>query len=814
MIDDLRYTLRLLVKRPGFTVLIVLVLGLGIGANTAVFSVIDAVLLRPMPYPQSDRLTILREKETEFPFASVSYPDYLDWCAAQHSFTGISLSRRNSYNVSFPSAREVPPERIPGAEVTGNFLQVLGMRPSLGRDFTEAEDTPGGPNVAQISDALWRRRFGADPGVLGQSILADGILRQIVGVLPPEVTFPRAAEIVVPLGDTRKNPDTLNRQNHPGFTALGRLKPGVTLGHAMQEMDAIGAGLEIRYPDTNTGCRPALQAMLNYLVGKYNQSLYLLLGAVGCVLLIACANVANLQLALASGRRKELAVRAALGASRWRLMRQMLTESAVLGLLGGAVALLLALWAVDVITRLSPAGVPRFHEVRLDFAALGFTTAMALVTGLLSGAWPAWQLSGTAAMATALHEANARGGSGGAGQARTRALLVVAQLALTVVLLAGAGLTIKSFRRAQTMPLGFQQDNLLMVSIAPPDTKYPKEKFAPFLAALLERVRALPGVADASTASNAPFDDTEWDSDFHVTGTPPYKPGQEPHAEINYASTNYFRTMGISLLSGRDFDDRDRPGQGRSVLIDAPLAQAYFPGQDPIGKHLDDNQTRDKNAPPLTIIGIVGHTINEAPSSEQLWTRMPQIHFYAPQMDPTSVMLAVRVAGGDPMRLVEPIRRAVLEIDPELPIADVNTMRANVALSLAPQRLTVVLLSVFAALALVVASIGLYGVMALSVTQRTRELGIRLALGARRGGVLRLVLGQSARLVGIGLALGLVAALGAGKMLSSIVYGTSAADAEIFGLAALVLGGVGLLASYLPARRATLVDPLVALREE
>ena len=815
LLQDLRYSLRILFKSPGYTFVAVLVLALGIGANTAVFSVIDAVLLRPLPYPQSDQLVILREKMPMFDTGSVSYPNYLDWRAGQRSFTDLALTNRSSYNVSFPTSSGVPPERIGAAEITANFFTVLGLHPELGRDITEAEDTPGGAKVVLLSDALWRRRFGADRNIIGQRIMADSVSCEIVGVMPPEARFPRKSEMFFPLGDRRKDPNVTERNNHPGFTGIGRLKPGVTLAQASQDLNAIAVELERRYADSNTGRRVNAKAMLEYSVGQYRQSLYLLLGAVSCVLLIACANVANLQLARASARQKELAVRAALGASRGRLLRQLLTESAVLGLMGGGLALLLALWAMDAIVALSPANVPRFQETHLDFTALVFTAAAALGTGLLVGIWPAWRISGMAAMAAALHEGSARGGSGGAAAQRARSLLVVTQVALAMVLLACAGLTLESFWRVQNEPLGFEPKGLLTMSIALPDARYPKEKIAPFFARLLERVRALPGVAAASTGANVPFDNNEWDSSFHLTGTPDYPPGKEPEAEMNYTTPDYFKTLGIPLLRGRDFNAQDVLGQPRAVIIDERMAKNYFPGQDPIGRHLDDNQTRDKNPPPLTIVGVVGSTLNDAPGDQpDAIAKAPQMHLCAAQSDQTNAMLMVRVSSGDPMRLAEPVRLAVLAIDPELPVADVATMEANIAASLASRRLTMVLLGTFAALALLLASIGLYGVMALSVTQRTRELGIRLALGAQRSAVMGLVLRQGAALVGVGLLIGLVGALASGKLLASLLFGVGGSDMVTLGVVTLVLAGAAMLACWLPARRATKVDPMVALRNE
>ena len=407
-----------------------------------------------------------------------------------------------------------------GATVTANYLTVLGVRPELGRDFNAQEDTPGGPKAVLISESLWRRRFNANPKVVGSELTVDGLAYEVIGVVPPEVQFPRQAEMFTTVGDLRQSKNLLERDNHVGFTGVGRLKPGVSVAQADQDLNRIARELTRRYPASNTGRTVSINSLLNYTVGDYRQSLYLLLGAVGCVLLIACANVANLQLARASGREKELAVRTALGASRWRLVRQMMTESALLGLLGGAGAVLLSLWAMDAIVALSPASASRFQQTHLDAPVLAFTVALALVTGIVVGVWPAWRVSGAAAMARALHEGSARGGTGGAGQQRTRALLVVAQVALAVVLLAGAGVMLRSFWRVQSEPLGFQPAGLLTLSVALPDIRYRNEKGHLFFNELLERVRALPGVAAAATVVNAPFGDSNWTSSLHLTGMP------------------------------------------------------------------------------------------------------------------------------------------------------------------------------------------------------------------------------------------------------------------------------------------------------
>jgi putative ABC transport system permease protein len=814
LLHDIRYAFRMMAKQPGFAALAVLAFALGIGANVAIFSVVNAVLLRPLPYPHSERLINIRERTPTFPGGSVSYPNFLDWRASQHTFTDLALFRRESYNLSSVKGGTAP-ERIGGCRVTANFFTVLGVPPQLGRDFTEADDVPHGAKVALISDKMWRKRFGASREVLGQHLLVDGVSYEIIGVLPSIVRLPRLAEIYVPLGDVRTEAGVLLRDNHPGFTTLGRLKERVTLDQANADLNTIAVALEKKYPDSNTGRRVTTQLLLESSIGTYRQSLYLLLGAVACVLLIACANVANLQLARMLARGKELAVRSALGASGWRLTRQVLTESAVLALLGALAGVLLAIWSLDAILALSPATVPRFQETRIDLTALGFTVVVAILSGVLVGIWPAWRISKSSSLALALHE-SARGSSDGIHRQRARAGLVVTQVALAVVLLAAGGLMLKSFWRAQQAPLGFDPRNILTMSVALPTARYDKdEKINAFYDKLLAKVSSLPSVTAAAIGINVPFDDNEWDSSFHVTGTPPHQHGQEPSAEINMISPDYFKVLGMPIVRGRAFGPEDGAGKQTSVIIDESLATRFFPGQDPIGKQLDNNQTLKENPPPLTIVGIVPRTRNEAPGEDNVEKlNFPQIYLPFAQFSNENVSLLVRVAAGDPMALAAAVKREITAIDPDQPVASVSTMEKNIGASLAARRLTMMLLGAFAGLALVLASVGIYGVMALSTTQRTREMGIRFALGASRADVLRLVLGKGVSLIGVGLVAGLVGAFAASRALNSLLYGVGALDAVALLSAIVTLAAVAFIACYLPARRASLVNPIEALRTE
>jgi putative ABC transport system permease protein len=818
MLEDLRFAFRQLVKHPGFTLTSILALALGIGANTAIFSVVNAVLLRPLPYPAPDKLIVARESSSAFSRGAVGYMNWLDWHAVQRSFTDLALARRENFNFSVGAGIGAP-ERIKGLRASSNLLSVIGFKPQIGRDLAAAEDLNGAPNVALISDNLWRKHFAASPDVLGKRAMIDGLEREIVGVFPSALQFGRNPDVILPLGEIAKDPGMVSRDNHQGFSALGRLKPGVSMEQARNDLNAIAIELEKKYPKSNTGRRVTLSPLFETTVGDYRASLNLLLAAVGCVLLIACANVANIQLARALGRGREMAVRAALGASHWAIARQLLVESVLISVIGALAGLLLTLWSLDAIVALTPANVARFHEARIDIPVLAFTTFAALLAGILVGVWPAWRISHNASLSLALHEVGGRGSSGGAAGQRMRSGLVITQVALAIVLLAGAGLTLKSFWHAQNAPLGFDPHGIVTFEISLPEAKYKKdEQKDAFWTQLLERVKNIPGVEVAATSPNSPFDDTEWDSGFHVTGTPPAPLGQRPPAEVSCVSPDYFRVMGMPILRGRGFGPEDLPGEkghSRSIIIDDSFARKYFPGRDPIGQHIDDNQTEDETQPPMTVVGVVPRTRNEAPgedNSEKL--QMVEEYLLASQAPQGANNLHVKTNLTDVGPLIAAVKREVRALDPDQPIGQITTMDQAIASSLATRRLTMVLLATFAFLALVLASVGLYGVMALTVTQRTRELGIRMALGAARTNIFRLVLGHGISLVGVGVVVGLFGAIAVGRALMSLLYNVGALDTGAVVTAIISLTVVALIACCVPARRATRVDPIVALRTE
>jgi putative ABC transport system permease protein len=818
MLDDIRYAVRQLAKNPSVTIVAIFALALGIGANTAIFSVINAVLLRPLPYPDADKLIVLRERSHTFERGAVGYMNWLDWHAVQKSFTDLALVRRESINFSLGSGIGSP-ERLPGLRASSGFLSVMGLKPKIGRDLTAADDIAGSPNVALISEKLWRKHFAGSPSALGQRALIDGLEREIIGVLPAELQFGRNPDVLLPLSEIANEPWMRNRDNHQAFSAIGRLKPGVTISRAMSDLNAIAIDLEKKYPQSNSERRVAMRPLFETTVGDYRANLNLLLASVVCVLLIACANVANLQFARALARSRELAMRAALGASRWAIARQLFVESTLLAVIGAIAGVFLTLWSIDAILALTPPTLPRFHETTIDMHVLGFTTFAALLAGVLVGVWPAWRISNSKSMSLALHEAGGHGASDGPGRQRTRAGLVIAQVALAIVLLAGAGLTLKSFWHAQSAPLGFDPRGVVNFEIALPDSKYKTdEQKDAFWTRLLERVKNIPGVEAAAISANSPFDQTEWDSGFHVTGTPPAPPGQQPSVEVSPVSLDYFRVMGMPILRGRNFGPEDTPGEkghSRSIIIDETFAKKYFAGKDPIGQHIDDTESTDKAQPPMTIIGVVPRTRNEAPgefNTEAL--HMVEEYLLASQAPQSTNNLHVRTSLRDIGPLVAAVKNEVQALDPDQPMGQITTMDQAIASSLATRRLTMVLLGAFAVLALLLASVGLYGVMALIVTQRTRELGIRMALGAERTNIFKLVLGQGMSLIAIGIGIGLVGAIAAGRALMSLLYNVGALDsgAVIIAVASLVL--VAVIACCVPARRATRVDPIIALRTE
>jgi putative ABC transport system permease protein len=800
LIQDLRYGLRSLFRSPGVTLIAILTLGLGIGANSAIFSVVNTALLRPLPYPDPGRLMLVMESNPakgyqRFPLSPLNYVDYRD----QNSV----LERLCAFDgTSFILTGAGRPEKIQGARVSAGFFETLGIAPLNGRAFAADEDRPGPDQVAILGHGLWQRRFGSDPGVLGRTVTLGGAAYTVVGVMPPGFAFPNRSEIWKPMA--LADNEMQSRGSHY-LLSIGRLRPGVSPERARADLEAIAARLQQRYPDTNTGWTARVEPLAERIIGDARPTLLVLLAAVGFVLLIACANVASLLLARAAARRKEFAVRSALGAGRARLARQLITESLLLGLLGGGLGLLLALWGTDLLSAAAPPGIPRVREVGVDGRVILFTGGVALLTGLLFGLAPALQ-----AARTDLNEAlkeGARGDGGSPRRHRARALLVVAETALALVLLAGAGLMLRSLLRLQAIDPGFDPRHVLAVHVELPDARYPDERRrADFFRAALERLASLPGAQAAGAVFPLPMGGDRLIFSFGIEGRPVAE-ADRPSAGYYVVSPDYFRAMGIHLMSGRAFTERDREGAPRVAIINATMARQFWPGEDPVGRRIViDNGPQDLWREIVGVVQDVKHTELEGDSVAQMYEPYPQA--------PLPLMTLTVRAAGAPEGLAEAARRAILALDKDQPVSRTATMDRLLAESIARPRYSLLLLGVFAGVALLLATVGIYGLLSHSVTQRTREIGIRMALGARRGQVLVLVIANGMRLALLGIGAGLLGAIALTRLMSSLLYRVSPTDPATLAAVALLLAGAALLACLVPARRATRVDPMGALRCE
>src|SRR5215510_115192 len=788
--QDLRYGFRMLVKKPDFTIVAVFTLALGIGANSAIFSVVNGVLLRPLPLEDPDRLIKIWETFLPGGHGTASVPNLKDWRDQNTVFNGIAAYQFSSLNLRGQDS----PERLQGATVSPNFFEVVGVRPRLGRAFQIGEDEAGRNRVALLSHRLWQRSFGGDAGVVGKEISLNGENYTVIGVMPPEFRFPsRLTEVWVPLV---MPPDLAQqRDNHWMFT-LARLKPDVGFEQAREQMVNIARRIERQYPDSQAGRSVFLIPLQEETVQNIRPALLALLFAVGFVLLIACANVANLLLARATSRRREIAVRTALGAGRLRLVRQMLTESLLLAVTGGALGLALAKWGVEGLLVLAANFLPRANEVGLDWRVAAFTAALSILSGVLFGLIPALQ-SSRVDLQSALKE----GAGGGA--------LVVVEVAATLVLLIGAGLLIKSFIRLYETDLGFKAENVLTMSLALPRTKYPDaQSAAAFHQKLIDRVAALPGARSAGLINSLPLQRSGFSGGVTIEGQGPYEPGRQPVAGFCAISPEYFRALSVPLISGRFFTAEDQRNSALVVIVNQALAQQYLPGQNPIGKRMQfiGNDWR-------TIVGVVGDVRESGvtrAATAGVFFPVNQVG-YAPLIQTMS--LAVR-ADAEPTALISAVRNAVREIDPAQPVFNVKTMEAVVADSVSDRRLNMLLLGIFAAVALTLSVIGIYSVMSYTVSQHTREIGIRMALGARPTDILKLVVGQGMGLTLVCVGLGVAGAFGLTRLMATLLYGVTATDPLTFAVVSALLMVVALLACCVPARRATKVDPMVALRTE
>jgi putative ABC transport system permease protein len=804
--NDLRYALRQLRKTPGFTFIAVLTVALGIGANTAIFSVIYAVLLQPLPYPNGDRIAILTETDSNQPQISVSYPNYLDWKRDQKVFDALAVARRESFNLSGLENRA--PEQISGGLVTASFFKVIGLSPQMGRVFTEEEDRLGGPALCVISDKLWKRVFNREPNVLGKSVNFGNQPYTIIGVMPPQMFSPRTVDVWFPLTRRTDNEAWQSRENHPGLFGWGRLKEGVTVEQALAQMKEIAARLSKEYPKSNTGISVTVTKFLENQVGDYRSSLNLLLGAVALVLLIACANLANLLAARGAARAQEFAVRAAVGASRWAIIRQLLIESMVLALVGGGLGLCLAAWGRDLLVALAPPGVPRFQNITLNSWVLVFSLGLSFATSVLFGLWPAWHTSRADIQLTL--KSGGRGSSDTAGAKRSRDLLVIAEVALTLILLSTAGLVLKSFANARNLGLGFDPHLLLSARVDLPEPSYSDaKKVWSFQQALLDKLAVLPGVQHAAIASNPPLM-TGWQTSFVPEGMQEPEPGKYPSAEMNVVTESYFQTIKTPLLRGRAFEAMDTKEAPPVIIVDQLFIDRYFQGQDAIGKHIrmhtgDKGENEDR-----LIVGVVPHL--KAYGFEET-VILPQAYLPAKQISTTGLVVLLRTTL-NPKSLEKPVRDIVASLDPSQPAFDFKTMRERVEETWATPRLMSFLLVCFATLALTLAIVGLYGVMAYNGLRRMREIGVRLALGAMPAQIRMMMLGQGLRLLAIGLVLGFAGAIAASRVIRSLLFGVNANDPLIYAVVTLVLTAAASVACWLPARRASRVNPMVTLRAE
>ena len=798
LLQDVRYAARRLLKSPGFAVVAVGALTLGIGANTAIFSVVNSVLLRPLPYPEPEQLVQVWESRPlqNMPRTEVAPHEFLAWAGQSQSFRQLAANDFTEYNLTGRGE----PERVTGALVTASYFPLFGVSPARGRVFLAEEDEPGKNNVVVLGHDLWRSRFGSDLSVVGQSVSLDGVPCTVVGVMPRGFSLPNGAGLARPIAFGAA--DRARAGSH-FLNVYGRLKEGVTVARAEGEMAAVAGRVEQDFGDANAGHRVVLVPLHEQVVGGARTALLVLLGAVGLVLLIACANVANLLLARAAGRRREVAVRSALGASRWRIVRQLLAESLLLSALSGAAGLLLAVWGVDLLVSLDPTGVQRAGEVTLDWRVLGFTLGLSLLTGLLFGLAPALQAS-----KADFNETLKEGGRSaqGLGRSRLRGALVVSEVALTLVLLVGAGLLVKSFRQLLAVEPGFDPHGVLTMDVALPQAKYAeRQQITSFYERLIEQAAAMPGVEAAGAVSVLPLAGNDNSNFVQIEGRPPQPPGQALRAGRRNVSADYFRALGIPVKRGRAFSASDSGEAPPVVVINEAMARSFFAGEEPVGKRI---RTGDRS-PWVEVVGVVGDVRHRGLDVD---TR-PEMFFPHLQTPSRQMTLAVRTAG-DPLALAGPLRERVRELDRDQPVGNVKTMEAWVGESVASRRFSVLLLGVFACVAAGLAALGLYGVVSYTVAQRTHEIGLRVALGASPRDVLRLVIRQGMTLTLVGTAVGLLAALALTRVMSGLLYGVGATDPATFVTVPLLLVAVALLACYLPARRATNVDPMVALRHE
>jgi putative ABC transport system permease protein len=807
--QDLRYGLRMMLKTPGFTLIAVLTLGLGIGANTTIFSVVNAVLLRPLPYHNSEQLVMIWGKLPAYVSGNVgaSAAEFADYRDQNAAFSSIAAYTSSSFNLT--GAGE--PERIVGTVTSASLFPLLNVRTVLGRSFLNEEDQPGHDRVVILSHSLWRRRFAGDSSVIGQSVTLDGQSHTIVGVAPAGFQFPdNGTELWKPIA-FRAEQLSENERGSRYLSVIARMKPSVTIGRAQADMSALAKRLQREHPlnyEMDSGWGFAVVSLREETVGDVRLALQALFGAVGCVLLIGCANISNLLLARASTRRREMAIRAALGGRPGRLIRQLLTESLLLSLAGGGLGALIAVCGVEVVAKLSASTLPRVNEVSIDGRAIGFTCVVTLVTCLLFGLVPAWQLAKTD-LNESLKESGGKGIES-SGSHRLCGLLVVGEIALALILLVGAGLMVKSLYRLQLVEPGFDPAHALTMRLALPEAKYPEpQRQQDFYERLLDRIDALPGVKAAGAINFLPLSGTGNQRSFLIEGKP------EPKLNVGFrmVSPDYFRAMGVPLRFGRLIDDRDRENALRVAVVNETFASVFLANEYPLGKRIRLGSAQGP-FPWLTITGVVGdvkHGGLERETRPEMY--VPYLQPLLPDWGMPPMFLVVR-SESEPRSLTAAVRGVVKELDRDLPVYSIATMEQLLSRSTLQRRFNMTLLAVFAAMALILAGVGIYGVMAYAVTERTREIGIRMALGAQTSDALRLVIKQGMRLTLVGVTLGLMGAFALTRLMENLLFNVKATDPLTFIVIALLLTVVALLACWIPARRATKADPMLALKAE
>jgi putative ABC transport system permease protein len=799
--QDLRYTIRSYAKTPSFSIAILATLALGIGASTAIFSMVNGILLRPLPLPDSDRLVYANELNRSGTQISVSWPNFVDWRSRAHSFQGLASSREEPLTLT----GLVQPERVRARRTTANFFQIVGVQPRLGRSFADADDRSGEEPTVILSHEFWQTRLGGDASVLGTRLSLDARAYTIVGVMPPGFRYLRAYDLFIPMGSIAGDRSLNDRGNHQGYSIVGRLKPGVAVETAARELTGIGLDLQREHPDTNSGVTVQLEPLAARLVAQVRLTLLVLLGAVGCLLLVACVNVANLLIARGAARQHELAVRAALGGGRSRLAMQMLAESTLVSAAGGALGIALASWLLRLLMAVAPEGTPRLDEVAVDARACLFALSAAAVCGIVFGAFPAFQASGARGQA-ALTRGRTAGAS--ASSHRVRRALMVVEVALALVLLTGAGLMMRTLGQLTHVDTGFRSDHLLTMRFSLSGERYDEPHRLRFFDDLLTNLRGLPGVAGAALAFSLPIEGSNWNSAF-IARDKPIPPRPElPSGAYSPVSDGYFETMGTRLVAGRLFDRRDAAGAPNVVIVNERLATRIWPGESAVGKSVKQGWPESPGTW-REVVGVVADVKFEGLAAE---TPM-QVYLPLAQETARGLALIVRTPG-EPAVMNAAVEAAVHRIDKDLPLYAARTMDQVLDTSMARERMSMSILVVFAAIALVLASVGLYGVVAHAVTERTHEIGVRMALGAEPRHVLGLVVRQGLSMALIGTVLGIAGAVALSRSIQGLLFGVQAIDPLTFGTVAIVLLGVALIACCIPAVRATRLNPTAALRAD